>query len=1014
MNGVPQTPASFTNVGLATDSVYKNDSIGTYTFTTAGAYIIKVWTSQPDGNTDGNNTNDTLIKTFFDQGYASIPFNESFNGTWVNYMNTRDVPSTYWVNTPATGNNSWRRDDDGAAAAWTNTATGAYTPAGVGNAPLHSARFHSGSATSGSTGTMDAYIDFSTVGTKLLKFWHINTSGNDTLMVYISNNGGTSYSLLQKIDVDAAWTQHTINLGSSTAANTIVRFSVTNSYTIPTGLNDVGLDSVQVYLKPASDMAAVVLIAPTSGCGNTSSDAVTIRIANVGGSSQSNIPVKYSIDGGLNYVKDTVTGPINAGDSVNFTYIQHANLSTPGTYNCIAVVDLAGDANLSDDTVKATISSVNAISGNPFTDNLEAGNLHYLLTNGVNSKVALASKVGYLSTKGFYMIGSATAGTWAGGNTSTTTTAHQAYSYTDHVAKVSTCIVDASAFPTNNLYLNFDLKQTHSSTGTKYSWFTVVVNRAHGTDTLSDITGAKYFNPATATGDAFANKIYNISAYRDSIFTIGFVSSCKTATDSAKIDNITLSAKPVVNLGKDTTVCKGTSVIIDAGEAAIGYTYTYNWSTTLHPASIATTQAITTDSSATYIVTVDNGFGVTSKDTINVFNYQLPIVSLGRDTTNCVSYTLDAGAAFHTYTWSTGATTQTINVNTTGTYWVDVTNTPGCIARDSANITIIPMPTANAGNTQSICFQDTLNLLGSSATTYDSLLWVSSGDGHFTDSTLLHPRYILGTNDITNTLVTLTMVAYGHCGNDTSAVLITITTAPNADAGIDTVICKGNNVQLLATGGNSYLWSPVTGLSDATIANPIASPTTTTTYTVTVTSTCGSATDNVKVTVDNITAPSIGKDTTLCDGDFIILNAGAGYDSYSWSTGATTQTINFDNSILGLGTFHVWVDVAKGKCSSTDTINLTYTACLGIKELSNNISIKVSPNPSNGLTNINVNGLNSEANFSIYSLQGQAVYTNTINGNSSIKVDLTNVPKGVYFIRINNEKNNIISKFILQ
>ena len=66
-----------------------------------------------------------------------------------------------------------------------------------------------------------------------------------------------------------------------------------------------------------------------------------------------------------------------------------------------------------------------------------------------------------------------------------------------------------------------------------------------------------------------------------------------------------------------------------------------------------------------------------------------PTVDLGNDTLICVSctLTLDADNAGSTYLWSTGATTQTIDVTTPGTYWVEVTDGNGCMAVDSIVVT---------------------------------------------------------------------------------------------------------------------------------------------------------------------------------------------------------------------------------------------------------------------------------------------------------------------------------------
>ena len=991
VNGIAQTPASWTG-SLKTGATSTSDTIGYYTFTTHGMYKIKVWTFAPNSSADGNLANDTLSTTVYVQAYATIPFYESFNGTWVNYLNTRDVPTTYWVNTPATGNNSWRRNDDGASAAWTNANTGVYTPTGVGIAPLYSARFHSGAATNGSTGTLDAYIDFSTVGRKLLKFWHINTSGADTLSVFVSNNGGTSFNLVQKFATAAAWTQHVVNLGMSTAANTIIRFSVTNNTGgAPGQSTDVGLDSVQVYIQPADDAGVTAVLSPKpSICGNAN-DSIVAVVRNLGANSQTNIPVEAKIitPSGSIILHDTIAGPLatNAADTIKFGYI---NTTNAGNYNFTIFTQLANDTIHSNDTVHLSFNINSAFSiphietyqgSKPLADwnvtNFRYGKDHASSFACMYDSITNNNKTGsaYMSAK--------------------------------------------TGLVTSKSYLSFDYRIVSGATGNTTPTLLndsvlVVVSSDCGNTykTLYAIDASTYDKLTT-----MKKIVLPLAAYAGTNVIPGFIVKGGTYVMTSyfvDIDSVAISDAAVVNLGNDTTVCKGTSLLLNAGASVQGYTYTYNWSTALHPASIATTQTITADSSANYIVNVNNGFGVTTGDSIIINNYQLPIVSLGPDTTNCLSYIIDAGAAFQTYTWSTGETTQTINVNNSGTYWVAVTNTPGCIAKDTVNVTIIPYPQTDAGNDQTVCYLDTLSLLGASTTNYDSLIWTSSGDGHFTDSTLLHPKYIFGANDILSQSVTLTLTVYGKCGNDYSFTNITITTAPNADAGIDTTICNGNNIQLLATGGNTYTWSPSTGLSDVNIANPIANPTSTITYTVSVTSSCGSATDNVKVTVDNIIAPKLGNDTTLCDGDFVILNAGSGYDSYLWSTGATTQSINFNNSSIGMGTFPVSVEVTKGACSSSDSVNITFTTCLRVVEFSNNISVIAYPNPSNGSTNINVSGLNGEANISIYSLQGQAVYTNKVNGNSTLHIDLTGLSTGVYMIRINNDKVNSLSKLIIQ
>jgi gliding motility-associated-like protein len=84
---------------------------------------------------------------------------------------------------------------------------------------------------------------------------------------------------------------------------------------------------------------------------------------------------------------------------------------------------------------------------------------------------------------------------------------------------------------------------------------------------------------------------------------------------------------------------------------------------------------------------------------------------------------------------------------------------------------------------------------------------------------------------------------------------VTILGTADVTAGPPQSICKGNTVQLNATGGDSYIWRPATGLSDPKIANPKAAPRITTTYTVTVTNNFGcSDSASVKITLLNTIA----------------------------------------------------------------------------------------------------------------------------------------------------------------
>ena len=134
-----------------------------------------------------------------------------------------------------------------------------------------------------------------------------------------------------------------------------------------------------------------------------------------------------------------------------------------------------------------------------------------------------------------------------------------------------------------------------------------------------------------------------------------------------------------------------------------------------------------------------------------------------------------------------------------------------------------------------------------------------------------------------------------------------------------------------------------------------------------------------------------------------------------WSTGATTEKLTVDSSGIGIGTKKFKVIVTKGTCSTADSIDITFRVCTGINEYSNNnASIKIFPNPTTGMTNIMVNGIDGNAVLNIYSLLGQSVFTKNLNGNLKTELDLTNLTKGIYLVKISNENANILRKLIIQ
>ncbi|MBL7884903.1 MAG: T9SS type A sorting domain-containing protein [Bacteroidia bacterium] len=157
------------------------------------------------------------------------------------------------------------------------------------------------------------------------------------------------------------------------------------------------------------------------------------------------------------------------------------------------------------------------------------------------------------------------------------------------------------------------------------------------------------------------------------------------AFNCSAIDSIdvTINFLPVVNLGVDTAQCGG-SIVLDAGNPGMDYLWNNS----------STSQTITLFISGNYSVTVtDTITGCSSSDAINIVIGSIPVVSLGNDTTQCGGViTLNAQNTGLNYLWSTSATTQTIVVNTSGTYHVTVSNSDGCSTNDTIVVTLHALP----------------------------------------------------------------------------------------------------------------------------------------------------------------------------------------------------------------------------------------------------------------------------------------------------------------------------------
>ncbi|MBS1680875.1 MAG: gliding motility-associated C-terminal domain-containing protein [Bacteroidetes bacterium] len=311
------------------------------------------------------------------------------------------------------------------------------------------------------------------------------------------------------------------------------------------------------------------------------------------------------------------------------------------------------------------------------------------------------------------------------------------------------------------------------------------VYRWHVSDTTSNIlyTGTSFTTPSISKDTSYFVSIYDPTTLCE---------SSRTET-AATIVNI---PKPTLNLSGTLSVCPGNSETLVAPPGFAGYT----WSNGL------TTQQITIATTGKYAVQVSNGTCTSPPSDSLTFTVNAkpvkPVIQATGGGTLCGggSVTLSAPTGFSKYSWSSGDTTQSITVNTTGNFIVTVTNANGCQS-DASEVASI---------TSSALAKPIVTVTGDLTLCNGSIVSLSAPSGF--------AHYTWSSGDTTKT------INISNAGNYSVVVSTPKCSSPNSDtvrvasAGVPptpviqitgtTTLCNNAFVGLSApTGFSSYRWS---------------------------------------------------------------------------------------------------------------------------------------------------------------------------------------------------------------
>ncbi len=328
---------------------------------------------------------------------------------------------------------------------------------------------------------------------------------------------------------------------------------------------------------------------------------------------------------------------------------------------------------------------------------------------------------------------------------------------------------------------------------------------------------------------------------------------------------------------------------------AVGYTWNFGDGASV-TGSATPSHAYQNIGTDTVKLTVTSSAGCSKSTTQILTIVASPQVNLGNDTSSCIGDTVILNATTSgnpTYLWSTGASSPTIKVTNSNTYYVAVSNGV-CSAADSVHVTFKVLPVVNLGHDTTICFPDSLVLSAAA----------SNATYHWQDNSTAPTYKIFNAGHYS-----VTVTSNGCSGADTIAV--TFNNPPPVNLGHDTTVCAPDSVILSAAiSGGTYHWQDNSTSSTYKVHS-------TGNYRVTVTANGCSAADGIIVLVNNVPVVNLGHDTTICSPDSVILTATSSGGGYIWQDSSLSSTYK----VLATGQYSVTVS-ANG-CSATDSIHVT-------------------------------------------------------------------------------------------
>jgi gliding motility-associated-like protein len=352
---------------------------------------------------------------------------------------------------------------------------------------------------------------------------------------------------------------------------------------------------------------------------------------------------------------------------------------------------------------------------------------------------------------------------------------------------------------------------------------------------------------------------------------------------------------PKIDLGNDTSICKGQQLVLFAGAGPASYL----WSDSSKMDSLRIVQ------SGKYWVNV-SGNGCTNRDTILISSIPTPAIFLGNDTTLCNGTSLILNTLQSTpsqFLWQDGTTLGSYVVNQPGTYNVRVTNEFDCSITDTINVKYRPPPIFSIGADTVLCTGQSLKL---------SPVIVGSSNSYTY-------QWNNGSTDPSKVTVNAPGLYWLRVSDNGCAVIDSILVSykanPFLELGNDTTLCIGQTLTLTVPLNNAtFVWQDGSTQPFFTVTNAGI-------YSVTVTQNGCDTASNIQVEYMTKPPVSFGPDTTLCITETLLLDASYLNSNYKWQDGSTSPQFK----VMLPGAYIV--DVSNTCGETRDSIMVAYDNC---------------------------------------------------------------------------------------